>query len=132
MLLAGVVGENVSAISAEKTARSNADSALASDISALSATVTNPTTGLPSKATASDITTALANSGFATAQSVSTLDAKVGGNYSAVNTVAKAIADGDTANSLETSTLQHGIGSPFSVINSAKKKRELDGIWQRP
>jgi hypothetical protein len=135
------VGGNTSAIQGEQTARSNADSALASDITVLDTRLTTAEGGVTGNASAftglaTRVTTA---EGEITANSsdITSLTATVGGNAAAIVAEATARANADSAEALARTTLQATINSrelgfpveQWSNLSSGASQVEItDGV----
>lgn len=93
--LLALIADNESAITTEQTARTNADSALASDISALSTTVNDSSTGVAATATGlSNLTTTVNNQSqtlTSQASSINALSTTVGSNTTSITEATQSI-----------------------------------------
>ncbi|MDQ2651572.1 MAG: phage tail fiber protein, partial [Chloroflexota bacterium] len=118
------VGDNSAAIAAEASARSSADSAIASDVSTLAAQVTSEvgtlTAAIESEATAR------ADADDALASAITTLAATVGDNTAAISSEASARASGDSAIASTVSTLSSTVGDHTAALSTIGTA--IDGI----
>jgi len=109
--LQAVASSNSALIIAESTARTDADSAIASQITTLQSTVSNNTASIVSEST----TRATADTALAT--DITNLESVVGANISAIQTEQTTRADADSALASDITILQTSVGNNASAIS---------------
>lgn len=117
-------------VQSEQVAREDADSALASDITALQSTVNDPYTGVSANASAVDsldtrVTTAEGDIS-ANASAISTLQVDVDDNAAAIQTEQTARADADSAIASDVTTLQSKVYG--NTVALQERAEVIDGL----
>lgn len=117
LVLETKVNNNTALLTSEQLARSTADSALASDITNLSAVVNTNAAAISNEAIAR------ANADTALATQITTLGTTVAGNTAAITSEQTARSNADTALAADITTLYAGVGSNAAAITAEATAR---------